>query len=86
MCNHIDKILLERYFKEGGVGTLLIVSALTSVIATPFLYAADPSVLDVDRGSFRTIIVAAVLDMVLIWAYLMAMQRDDSSRVVVYYQ
>ena len=86
MCNHIDKILLERYFKEGGVGTLLIVSALTSVIATPFLYAADPSVLDVDRGSFRTLIVAAVLDMVLIWAYLMAMQRDDSSRVVVYYQ
>ena len=42
MCNHIDKILLERYFKEGGVGTLLIVSALTSVIANPFLYAADP--------------------------------------------
>ena len=86
MCNHIDKILLERYFKEGGVGTLLIVSALTSVIATPFLYAADTSILDVGRDSFKIIIVAAALDIVLIWAYLMAMQKDDSSRVIVYYQ
>jgi hypothetical protein len=47
MCNHIDKIVLDRYFKEGGVGTLIIVSALASVIATPFLYLIDPSVLDV---------------------------------------
>lgn len=86
MCNHIDKIILERYFKEGGVGTLLIVSALASLIATPFLYAMDPSVLDVGMGNVGIIVVTAVLDIVLIWAYLNAMQRDDSSRVIVYYQ
>ena len=86
MCNHIDKIVLERYFKEGGVGTLIIVSALASVIATPFLYLIDPSVLDVGKGNFGIIVVTAVLDIVLLWAYLNAMQRDDSSRVIVYYQ
>jgi uncharacterized membrane protein len=86
MCNHIDKIVLERYFKEGGVGTLLIVSALASVIAAPFLYVIDPSVLDVGSGSLGIIVVTAVLDIVLLWAYLNAMQRDDSSRVIVYYQ
>ena len=86
MCNHIDKIILERYFKEGGVGTLLIVSALASVIATPFLYLIDPSVLDVSKGNFGIIVVTALLDIVLIWAYLNAMQRDDSSRVIVFYQ
>lgn len=86
MCNHIDKIILERYFREGGVGTLLIVSALASVIATPFLYLVDPSVLDVGKGNFGIIVVTAVLDIVLLWAYLNAMQRDDSSRVIVYYQ
>ncbi len=86
MCNHIDKIVLERYFKEGGVGTLIIVSALASVIATPFLYLADPSVLDVGKGSFKVILVTALLDIVVLWAYLNAMQGDDSSRVIVYYQ
>jgi uncharacterized membrane protein len=86
MCNHIDKIILERYFKEGGVGTLIIVSALASVIATPFLYLIDPSVLDVDRGNFEIIVITAALDILLLWAYLNAMQKDDSSRVIVYYQ
>lgn len=86
MCNHIDKIILEKYFKEGGVGTLLIVSALTSVVATPFLYLIDSSVLDVGGGDFLIIIITAVLDIVLLWAYLNAMQKDDSSNVIVFYQ
>ncbi len=86
MCNHIDKIILERYFKEGGVGTLIIISALASGLAAPFLYLIDPSVLDVGGGSFGIIIVTALLDIVLLWAYLNAMQRDESSRVIVYYQ
>lgn len=86
ICNHIDKIVLERYFKEGGVGTLIIVSALASVIATPFLYVIDPSVLDLGKSSFGIIVITAVLDIVLLWAYLNAIQRDDSSRVIVYYQ
>lgn len=86
ICNHIDKIILDRYFREGGVGTLLIVSALASVIATPFLYLVDPSVLDIGRGSFGVIVMAALLDVILLWAYLNAMQTDDSSRVIVYYQ
>lgn len=86
LCNHIDKIVLDRYFKEGGVGTLIIVSALASVVATPFLYLVDPSVLDVSTGSFGIIAITAMLDIVLLWAYLNAMQRDDSSRVIVYYQ
>ena len=85
MCNHIDKIILERYFKEGGVGTLIIISALASGIAAPFLYLIDPSVLDVGRGSLEIIVVTALLDVVMLWAYLNAMQRDDSSRVIVYY-
>jgi len=86
ICNHIDKIILERYFKDGGVGTLIIVSALSSVIATPFLFMIDPSVLDVGRDSVGIVVILALLDIVLLWAYLNAMQRDDSSRVIVYYQ
>lgn len=42
--------------------------------------------LNVGGGSFGIIIVTALLDIVLLWAYLNAMQRDESSRVIVYYQ
>ncbi len=57
-----------------------------SGIGTPSLYLIDPTVLDVGGGSLEIIVVAALLDIVLLWAYLNAMQRDDSSRVIVYYQ
>lgn len=87
ICNHIDKIVLEKYFKDGGVGTLLIFSALAALIAAPVFYFIDPSVLaGVGRDNFLIIIVAAVLDIVLLWAYLNALQRDDSSNVVLFYQ
>lgn len=86
MCNHIDKILLEKYFKEGGVGAVLIVSAFAAGLAIPFLYLANPSVLDVQLADFGIIIAAAVLDIVILWAYLSAIQKDEPSRVIVYYQ
>jgi uncharacterized membrane protein len=88
MCNHIDKHLLSKYFTEEdeGVGALMIVSALASIIATPFLFIADPSVMEVGNGNFQIIALTACLDVLLLWSYLMAMQKDDASNVIVYYQ
>ena len=88
LCNHIDKHLLSKYFTEEdeGVGALMIVSALASIIATPFLFIADPSVMEVGNGNFQIIALTACLDVLLLWSYLMAMQKDDASNVIVYYQ
>lgn len=88
MCNHIDKHLLSKYFTEAdeGVGALMIVSALASIIATPVLFLADPSVMEVERENFWIIALTALLDVTLLWSYLKAMQKDDASNVIVYYQ
>ncbi len=86
VCNHIDKIILEKYFKEGGVGTLLIVSALASALVLPFLYVVDGSVFAVGMNGLGILVLAAILDVILLWAYLSAIQQDDSSRVVIFYQ
>lgn len=88
LCNHIDKHLLSKYFNEEdeGVGALMIVSALASIIATPFLLYADPSVMEVESDNFKIIALTACLDVLLLWSYLMAMQKDDASNVIVYYQ
>lgn len=46
---------------DGDVGALLIVSALASVIATPFLHLIGPTVLDFGKGNFG-IVAHAVLE------------------------
>ncbi len=87
MCNHIDKHLLSKYFQgDEGVGTLMVVSALAAVVALPFLYLADPTVLEVGRGNISVIASTAILDVITLWAYLKAIQKDTPSNVIIWYQ
>ncbi len=86
MTNLIDKQLLSRYFKDGGVGTLILVSSLLSILALPVFWLIEPSVLDVTRSSIVVLSVTALLDVALIWCYLLAMKGDAPSVVITYYQ
>lgn len=86
LTNHIDKVLLEKYFKEGGVGTLILVSSLLSILAVPLFYLADPAVLDVNQESVIILGGLALLDITLLWFYLLALKDDESSVVIVFYQ
>ena len=51
LSNHIDKILLSKYFKEGGAGTLILFSSLLAGTALPFIYLADRTVISIDVKS-----------------------------------
>lgn len=84
--NYIDKILLERFFKKGGVGTLLIFSSLVSVCILPFLFLMDRTVLDVGGKQILILAVAGVLNVLVLWCYLMALKDEEASTVVVFYQ
>jgi len=86
VTNHIDKILLEKYFKEGGVGTLLIFSALLSAAALPFLFIADPSALSVSLANIGALSVVGILNVLVIWFYLLALKDEEASITVVFYQ
>lgn len=113
MNNHIDKGMLSHFFKDdGGIGGLVIVSAIASIIATPLLLYMDPSALDIsfarpqevlDFLSCRieggvcntgnipgvtTYLIAAtsVFDIVVLWCYLKAIQKDEPTQVIIYYQ
>lgn len=86
MTNCIDKILLEKYFKEGGVGTLILVSSLLSILAVPLFYWADPGILHVDAKSVLILGGLALLDIILLWFYLLALKDEESSVVIVFYQ
>jgi len=84
--NHIDKILLEKYFKQGGVGTLMITSALLSALALPFLFLADPTMLQVETLHIFVLAGVGALNLLVLWLYFLALKDDEASVVVVFYQ
>ncbi len=86
LTNHIDKLLLDKYFKNSGVGTLLLFSSLISVFVLPFLWLMDRSVLDVSGVNLLVLSVSGVLGVVVLWCYLLALKDDEASIVVVFYQ
>lgn len=84
--NHLDNILLAKYFKEGGVGTLMLFSALLAVLALPVLLLIDPTVLSVSYQNMLLLAGVGVINTVLLWSYLQAMFNDEPTVVIIYYQ
>jgi len=86
LTNHIDKILLDKYFKEGGVGTILLFSSLLSVFALPFFYFADKAVFSVSGIQILVLAIVGILNVLVLFCYLIAIKNDEASVVVVFYQ
>lgn len=86
MTNHIDKILLEKYFKDGGVGTLILVSSLLAGLALPILYFLDPSVASVSGFNMFILTVSGILNIGVLWLYFLALKDEEASIVIVFYQ
>jgi len=86
LTNHIDKVLLEKYFKESGVGTLLLFSSLLSALALPFLFLADPTAFSVGAMNILALAFVGILNVAVLWCYLMALKDEEASVAVVFYQ
>lgn len=86
LTNHIDKILLEKYFKESGVGTLLLFSSLLSALALPFLFFIDPTVLQVSAFNIFVLAIVGILNVLVLWCYLLALKDEEASVAIVFYQ
>ena len=86
LTNYIDKILLEKYFKQGGVGTILLFSSLLSIVALPFLFWMDPTVFSVGIKNIFVLSIVGILNVGVLWCYLLALKHDEASVVIVFYQ
>ncbi len=87
ICNFIDKGLLEKYFKEGGVGTLILFSSLLSGIALPVYVWIDPLMFtELTAERLLLLSITGVLEVTILWCYLAALKGDSPSVVVTYYQ
>lgn len=86
VCNHLDKHLLQKHFEESGVGTLVLFSALLSCVTVPVAFIINPNVLDISLVSILTLLLVGVINVGLLWGYLMAMNEDEPTVVIIFYQ
>jgi drug/metabolite transporter (DMT)-like permease len=82
---HIDKYLVERFFKDSGVGTLLIFTALVGVPCLP-LIAALTDVTSIGRIGIAVTSVSGLLYLTAIYFYLRALQQEEASVIAPLFQ
>lgn len=86
ITNHIDKHLLSKYFKGGGVGALMIFSSLIGAFLLPIIYFIHPAVLENITASHLIIAVNGFLYVLAILPYLYVLQKDEASIAVPLFQ
>lgn len=86
LSTHIDKYLVERYFKFSRVGVLLIFTALIGVLPLPFIWAFNPTVLELPLRSIAVIGFSGILYMGAMYFYLRALQNEEASVVAPFFQ
>jgi drug/metabolite transporter (DMT)-like permease len=83
---HLDKYLVERFFKESNVAVMLLFTAFVGVLLLPFIWLYEPSVTAPGAGNIALIILAGLLYMGAMLLYLRALQTEEASVVAPYFQ
>jgi drug/metabolite transporter (DMT)-like permease len=86
VSTHIDKYLLERYFKSTPVLILLIFTALAGALILPFIWFYKPQVLAVLVEDIAVMLVSGILYMTAMTFYLQALQTEEASTVAPLFQ
>jgi uncharacterized membrane protein len=86
LSTHLDKFLVERYFKKSEVAVLLVFTALAGLLTLPFIWAWRPEVVALDAGSTVLIMLSGVLYMGAMLFYLRALQSEEASAVAPFFQ
>jgi uncharacterized membrane protein len=83
---HLDKYLVERYFKDADVIVLLIFTALMGVVLTPIIAWFEPGVFERDITSIVLMALSGIFYMTGITFYLKALQGHEASMVAPFFQ
>ena len=86
ISNHTDKYLISKYIHDSKVGALIIFSALFGVFALPIILIINPLVLGISMGQGIILVVIGILVVLSILCYLYALQIDEATFVVPFYQ
>jgi uncharacterized membrane protein len=86
ISTHLDKYLVEKYFKDADVAVLLVFTAFAGLLLLPFIWIFQPGVADLDLRSMALMAFAGLLYMVAMVFYLRALQAEDAAVVAPFFQ
>jgi drug/metabolite transporter (DMT)-like permease len=83
---HMDKYLVERYFKHSNVAVLLIFTALIGLITLPFIWFLAPQAASPGLTEAALMAFSGILYMGAMLFYLRALQSEEASVVALFFQ
>ena len=83
---HLDKYLVERFFKDSDVAVLLVFTASIGLLFLPFILLYEPDVTTPGAASIAVIMASGVLYMGALLFYLRALQTEEASVVAPFFQ
>ncbi len=86
LTNHIDKILLARYFTHVKARTLLFYTVIVSAIIAIGIVSFKPGVLDVPLFDAGLMFTAGIIFYLAIMPYIKALSIEEASRVIPIFQ
>ena len=85
LSTHIDKYLVEKFFKTTGVGTLLIFTSLIGLIGLPIIWAFV-DVFSIGTTGVIVTSVSGLLYMTAMYFYLRALQQEEATTIAPLFQ
>jgi drug/metabolite transporter (DMT)-like permease len=86
ISTHLDKYLVDRYFKHSDVALLLLLTAFLPLLTLPLIALYEPALASPGIGSIALIVVAGILYMGAMLLYLRALQSEEASVVAPFFQ
>jgi drug/metabolite transporter (DMT)-like permease len=86
ISTHIDKYLVDRYFRHSDTAVLMLFTAFLGVAALPLIWVLDPGVLRPDPRSIAVMMASGILYMGGMLFYLRAIQSEEASVVAPLFQ
>jgi len=83
---HMDKYLVERYFKHSDTAVLMVFTAWIGLIMLPFIFIFDAPALALPLASILVMIASGILYMGAILFYLRAIQSAEASVIAPMFQ
>ena len=86
ISTHIDKYLVDRYFRDSDTAVLIVFTALIGLLMLPLIAIFDSTVLKPGLGAIAVMAVSGVLYMGAMLFYLRAIQSEEASVVAALFQ
>jgi drug/metabolite transporter (DMT)-like permease len=86
VSTHIDKYLVDRYFRHSDTAVLMVFTALVGLLMLPVIAFFDAGVLRPGAGAMAVMAASGILYMGAMLFYLRAIQSEEASVVAALFQ